>query len=416
MTSARTADPASLLPKRLTSLDGLRGVAAVVVLVHHSLLTVPLLARASYSGQPSVPKGTFAWMLTYTPLHLVWAGTEAVFLFFVLSGLVVTLPVLRSRGFDWVAFYPRRIVRIYGPVACALAFGVLLMQLVPRFDSNVLGHWMNLRPNSASISSVLNELMLINGTSGLVSPLWSLQWEILFSALLPLFVGIAVLARRHPLLMTAALFMALVVSSRYAVQSLFYLSLFAIGAVLLVFWDRLATVAQRLSRHAWVWPLIVVAALLCTSAVWWAHGLGVPIQFANRMRWIEVPGVVTLLLAAAFWRPAEALLDGRLFQWLGRISFSLYLVHEPIVTTTRLLLVQVHAPTWVSIAVAIPAAVGVAVLFARFVEEPFHRLAKKVGSSVGAASQRLMQPPRSRSDVTQLTPAPGIAHPESAVA
>ena len=188
MTSARTLTPTPRMPERFTSLDGLRGVAAVVVLIHHALLTVPFLARAYYPDLPPVPKGSLAWWLTYSPLHLAWAGTEAVFLFFVLSGFVVTLPALRSPSFDWVAFYPRRIVRIYGPVAVAVAFGLVAVLLVPRFNERALGHWMNQRPNDISVSDVLSDLTLIDGTSGLVSPLWSLQWELLFSAFLPLFV------------------------------------------------------------------------------------------------------------------------------------------------------------------------------------------------------------------------------------
>ncbi len=84
---------------RWKGLDGLRGLAAIVVVLHHSLLTSPSLALA-YFGGPKAPVGSPSWLLTYTPLHLVWAGPEAVLVFFVLSGFVLTLPVLTSPAND----------------------------------------------------------------------------------------------------------------------------------------------------------------------------------------------------------------------------------------------------------------------------------------------------------------------------
>jgi peptidoglycan/LPS O-acetylase OafA/YrhL len=410
MTTAR-ATPAPRLPVRLTSLDGLRGVAAVIVLAHHALLTVPLLARAYYPAMTQVPEGSAAWWLSFTPLHLAWAGTEAVFLFFVLSGLVVTLPALRSPGFDWIAFYPRRVIRIYGPVAVALLLGVALMLLVPRFDDRVLGHWMNTRPNSAPVGEVLTDLGLVEGTSGIVSPLWSLQWEILFSAFLPLFVGIAVVGRRRPRAAAALVAAAVVVGAVLDVKSLFYLSLFAIGSLLVASWDRVAAAGRRLSRRRWVWPVLVAAAALCSTATWTMQGLGVTASTAATMRWVEVPGVVLLLLAAAFWRPAVRLLDRRLFQWLGRISFSLYLVHEPIVTASRFALVHLHAPTWVSILVAVPVSFAVAALFARLVEAPFHRLSRAVGRRVSSASRDAVHEQHVPTEGAPRTPPPAARAP-----
>ncbi|WP_375387391.1 acyltransferase family protein [uncultured Amnibacterium sp.] len=407
--SSRPTTPAPVLPERLSSLDGLRGVAAVVVLIHHALLTVPFLARAYYPDLPPVPPGTLAWYLTYTPLHLLWGGTEAVFLFFILSGLVVTLPALRSPGFDWVAFYPRRIVRIYGPVAVALLLGVALALAVPRHNERILGHWMNTRPNHVTPADLLGDLMLVDGTSGIISPLWSLQWEILFSAFLPLFVGIAVIGRRRPLAVLAALAVCLGLGSFFGANAMFYLALFAVGAVVVVLWDVLVVVARVVSRRAWAWPVLVAVGLLLASAVWWLQGLGLSQHRADMLQCVAIPGIVLLLLAAAFWRPAVGLLNTRLFQWLGRISFSLYLVHEPIVIAARFLLVQVQAPTWVSIAVSIPVAFGVAALFTRFVEAPFHRLARTAGKRVAAASRDFVQPNRTWHEAAATTGAIPVA-------
>ena len=74
--------------RRAPALDGLRGWAALVVLLHHSLLTVPAVASTYLSN---TSEGPWVQMATSTPLHLVWAGPEAVIVFFVLSEVVRVL-------------------------------------------------------------------------------------------------------------------------------------------------------------------------------------------------------------------------------------------------------------------------------------------------------------------------------------
>ena len=60
---------------RVAGLDGLRGIAALVVVIHHALLTQPQLAGV-YLGH--YPNAGGNWVLTETPAHLLWGGHEAV--------------------------------------------------------------------------------------------------------------------------------------------------------------------------------------------------------------------------------------------------------------------------------------------------------------------------------------------------
>lgn len=46
-----------------------------------------------------------------SPLHALWEGKGAVYIFFVLSGIVLTLPAVKARqagntDYSWRAFYP----------------------------------------------------------------------------------------------------------------------------------------------------------------------------------------------------------------------------------------------------------------------------------------------------------------------
>ncbi len=82
---ASTAAPKA--PK-LDSLIGLRGVAAMAVVISHIINTAPALV---HPGLWSV-----AWWFSYTPINLLWDGDESVLLFFVLSGFVLARPFTRK--------------------------------------------------------------------------------------------------------------------------------------------------------------------------------------------------------------------------------------------------------------------------------------------------------------------------------
>ena len=76
-----------------------------------------------------------AWLVTYTPLHAFWAGTEAVFVFFVLSGFFVDQRIRQSAVL--LAFLlPSRLLRLYLPVVGALAFAAAVVAAVPRRVTN----------------------------------------------------------------------------------------------------------------------------------------------------------------------------------------------------------------------------------------------------------------------------------------
>ena len=372
---------------RLRQLDGLRGVAALIVVVHHSFLLFPRFADTYQSSGQLPVSGSVLWWLTATPVKVFTAGGEAVLVFFVMSGIVLTLPVLARVNFDWVAYYPRRMVRLYLPVIAAVLFAAVLILLVPQPTGAGFSWWVNdYSVNDLTVDRVVSATDVLFGDVIINNPLWSLRWEVVYSLALPVFIGVALLARKRPLLGILVACVLAGLGGFWGNQSFTYLPAFLIGAIIAVAIDSIRTGADRLSAvraSTVLWALIAALGLVALVAYWLVrpsadtnpavHGLTIGLRTL---------GATILVLVAAFWAPAVRLLTSRFVQWLGAISFSLYLVHVPIALVAIHLLGAANAK-WAVLATVV-IAVPVAALFTRFVEKPSHLLSKRVGATVAA--------------------------------
>jgi peptidoglycan/LPS O-acetylase OafA/YrhL len=91
-------------------------------------------------------------------------------------------------------------------------------------------------------------------------------------------------------------------------------------------------------------------------------------------------GAVGVILCAIGFGGFENFLNHRSNQFLGRISFSLYLIHVPIVATLAFTLGD--AQWWLVGIIGLPLSLAAATLFHRYVEVPSQRLAHRVGARV----------------------------------
>uniref|UniRef100_UPI003F752704 acyltransferase family protein n=1 Tax=Microbacterium azadirachtae TaxID=582680 RepID=UPI003F752704 len=247
---------------RIGSLDGLRGLAAGIVLIHHaSLIAEPWLDPAGWA------------VLTQSPLKLLIAGSEAVMVFFVLSGLVVALPALRP-GFSWARYFPARLFRLYVPVIAALGAAALLVKVVPRDASTMPDDsWMqDAQATSVSAGDVLSQMTLLRADYPIDNVLWSLRWELFFSLLLPLYVWVALRVRRFAV-PVGVLTVVLMFAGRASGNSaLAYLPVFLLGTLIAVRYpDLRGLAAGPRARRALPWLAAVAGTMLIAS--WLARPL-----------------------------------------------------------------------------------------------------------------------------------------------
>lgn len=164
--------------ERFHFLDGLRAIASVLVLLHHSVTS----GVASF-----IEKHGFPFIA-----NLVKYSTQSgVMLFFVLSGVVLLRPYLRGdRKFETLDYFWRRAKRIYPPFFVALLFGwlvVVYIQYGPHtyYKDTNLFKW----GYDISIWELLREAPIVNYRGGYYNlAWWSLQVEVMFYILVPLFL------------------------------------------------------------------------------------------------------------------------------------------------------------------------------------------------------------------------------------
>ncbi|MBT2585625.1 acyltransferase [Arthrobacter sp. ISL-95] len=362
---------------RIPSLDGLRGVAAFVVLISHIMLTFPAFAIAVYETGTTLTPGTWDWWITYTPLHMVWAGHEAVYVFFVLSGFVLTLPVIARESYSWRQYYPKRLVRLYAPVIGAVVLGIGFVFLAPRDDSAGLGPWLRDRPVDPTLWGTLKDMTLVAGPSRLISPLWSLQWEILFSLLLPAYILFAVRQRRMLPIKLTVILLVVAAGCITGQQALIYMPMFAIGSLMAEHMSSLGNWARQLGGIEW--GALFATSTILASTRWTLPAITADERASSLATVPALVGCVGIVVTAAYCPAAKNILNTRLAQWLGLVSFSLYLTHEPIVIA----LAFFFGPggSWLVALTAIPTSLAVGWLFFLAVERPSHRLAQRVGKA-----------------------------------
>jgi peptidoglycan/LPS O-acetylase OafA/YrhL len=348
-------------------LDGMRGFAAIAVVLYHAF------AYTGLDGQ--------AWRELPVLGYIVGYGYLGVPVFLVLSGYVLMLPVADRPGLDLRhgvrTFIRRRARRILPPYYAALALSLLLVLLIPVMRTAGGTAWDGVVPITPG--GIISHLLLLHDLSpewiGQINgPLWSVavEWQIYFLMpflLLPLwrrFGGLPVVISTTGIMTVASL----AGFAQWACPWL--LGLFAAGmlAAQITVGERPRWASDRILVSAAVAAatLLLVGLPVLQERVWLAEIIAGP-GFAALLAWA---GRRTMKGA----RPTILrVFESRIAARFGMVSYSVYLVHSPILALGNFLLLPLGLPIAVHAAVSYvlvaPMAVGVGFGFFYLVERHF---------------------------------------------
>lgn len=330
-------------------IDGLRAVAVVAVLLYHA--DVP-----GFAG-----------------------GFVGVDVFLVISGFLITTILRQSiqRGtFSLGEFYERRIRRIFPALfATLLASGLCAVLVLPPRLLQSFGT--DLASAALSVSNIW-----FWKTSGYfagethLNPLihtWSLALEEQFYLGFPLLLllGHRYVPRRTPALLTILVSMSLclcVVATHHWPMAAFYLlptRAWELGVGALLTW--LPTINSRTFSR---WG--DAATIIGLATIGWCIGnFDDATAFPGWSAVLPVMGAALIVAGSGASRIASAVLANAPVVWLGLISYSLYLVHQPVLAFARIMAV---VPLDAGQTVVLLAACVLAAHFSwKWIESPFRQ-------------------------------------------
>ncbi|MGI4855387.1 MAG: acyltransferase family protein [Janthinobacterium lividum] len=300
----------------IKSLTSLRGVASLIVVATHILAVfdLPRLLQANGAAAGSVSRIMAAF------LERTFNGSAAVEIFFVLSGCVLAMSLKEGAASKpaWIkVFYIKRIVRIYPALWLSIGLTVCLWPLIRMgFKASVLSDW----ASSAFPENLTFRLVGMSLTGMYVHlnwPIWTLRIELFYSTLFPaLFLMIRNQKARLPLI---ALLAIVAVAPLPRNWSLHYALAFGIGAAI-PYTNGIRDFYYRLCALALSPVLMYLRSGLA--------GTGLSDKNIETVEMLVASAIIYCLFHNRRQLP---ILDGRLFYFLGKISYSVYILHFPIV-------------------------------------------------------------------------------------
>jgi peptidoglycan/LPS O-acetylase OafA/YrhL len=354
---------AATRPGRIVGMDGIRGLAALFVVLHH-------IFERAWPGYPA----------DHAPFWAAWMiyGRFAVVMFIALSGFSLGIAPARSGWrFKSIATYAhRRAWRILPPYWAALGFSLVMTWYVLAQPG-----W---APPDGK--SVVVYGLLVQDAFSVASPnraFWSIAIEAQLYVLLPVLL---LLVRRVSARAMVGLLAAIVVTigllgphvplmnSALVKFSPDLAVLFAVGLLA----AGIVTAGEHTRSRPWAGYALaaavpVIALMVVKGATWSNLNL-----FWLDLAWAPAVGCFLAAIATSRPRPVVRFLDSLLPRSLGSCSYSLYLTHWPIVIAVSYGLVLGRVATgtptfFVLAAILLPVTVCFARLFAAVFELPFQR-------------------------------------------
>jgi len=310
------------------ALDGIRGIAIILVLLHHFTIFDPVTPMEARSAFVAI---------------LGWSGVD---LFFVLSGFLITGILIDARGSDryFRSFYARRTLRIFPLYYLVVFLSMLVLPLFPRWHTLLAGperfeqwaYWTYLVNFAVAVRDQFRHGILDVAWSLAIEEQFYLVWAAVVWLIPPRWLGalcaaivIAVPAARAIAIADAANPIDVYVLPHYRADTL------ALGGLLAWLvrrgWlDALAGVAP------WTLVAALAGAVACAvadqTAFWWG-------PHTQRLGYSLFAFTGAALIVAAVTRPEASRFPRALSAgWLrafGKYSYCMYLIHLPVSRTVQ---------------------------------------------------------------------------------
>ncbi|MBE7098918.1 acyltransferase family protein [Bacillus cereus] len=314
------------MSKRIKELDSIRGLAALTVVFGHFCLMLP----------------SFPNSIKFSPLRFLWAGGEAVIVFYVLSGFVLSMALYYSKTNYW-GYLIKRFVRIYIPYYFWIIVTFVLFILFSPYEVVGLRDWFYDRwQGSITKLDIINHFVLLNNffTENYNPVIWSLAQEMRISIVFPvLFLLFYKLNWKKTILFALSFSLISVFLNMLHIgkaegfyngyaDTLHFTSMFMVGMLLFKHQEKLIYSYRNMKKFKKGF-LIALGIILYLYSIL-IYGFSRNDTTFLLKDWGVVMGVSIFIIMVMSNLKVKILLNKSVFVYLGEISYSIYLCHFPI--------------------------------------------------------------------------------------
>lgn len=349
----------------IRELSSMRGIAAIIVMFGHSF---SLIDRHVGGAKDSFQTQFFDFF------GKTFNGPAAVQMFFVLSGLVLSLSLERRSDdpLQWTSsFYIRRIFRIYPALWVSLLLALSLLQLERSACSSGLctSHLRLQYQEDFTIKDIVLSFMGI--FTGLNGPMWSLRVELVCSFFFP---AIFICLRNKTIQVKS--FVLFVALAALPVPDAWFFLAFALGS-------SIPLLKIKANFPFWIVCLLALIILV------FSRQLLQPFNFDRKTHDIIDMFASFAIIYPIFHKLIDIeFLRNRVLFYLGEISYSIYILHFPILYALLYILTTivgrqliVDLPIFYNVVLSVMTfvvVISVSALSFRYIEIPFQKFGRVV--------------------------------------
>jgi peptidoglycan/LPS O-acetylase OafA/YrhL len=380
--------------QRFDQLEGLRGIAAIVVVLYHFLLA--FYAFSFYGAASGSPQNMgLEGGLYGNPLMVFLSGSFAVALFFVLSGFVLSIGFFQSGKSEVIKkLAAKRYIRLMLPALASilLCFGIMALGISQLHSvaaisqsSWLLSTW-NFTPNLIeAIQGGMFGIFLQEGNA-YNNVLWTMMTEFMGSFIV--FGFLALFGK----LKTRWIFYCILLVATF---NTWFLP-FILGMIIADLYVHRSEIVARIQLKRYQTVVLVIVALALggyplgevTGSV---YGFITP-QGAGAINWWMLYltiGATILVATVMLSKGLTKFLSHRRVSILGKYTFSLYLTHLAVLYTfTMAIFMMLHwqvglgfnLAVFIAVVSSIPVIAIVSILFEKYIDAPSIRFASYAGS------------------------------------
>ncbi|WP_127576441.1 acyltransferase family protein [Paenibacillus barengoltzii] len=328
---------------KLLYLDGIRGLAAFVVVISHY---IQVFYPAALNGNPQQAHWKWDTWYGHSPINLFYNGQFAVCMFFVLSGYVLSVKIFQKR-LDRETFYYslqssaiRRYVRLAVPAAVSVMFVYLAIITNSVHLQDIWGStWTDMKKNYYELDTNLYTVIkaavfdpFFRFQAHPYNPvLWTMSYELLGSYLIFGFIALFGRAKKRWIV--------------YGILSVVLIQTYFVAFL----WGMLLA---DLLKYKWIQGKTIKVSVLLMgiylgSAPYtsltdnmyepievWTNLINLWIQFhIDPRRLAHTLGAAMILFVLLRSALLQRVFEWKPFVYLGQVSFSLYLIHFTFLNT-----------------------------------------------------------------------------------